>query len=97
MDQIRLVQEENQAEIKYLKKEIEELKAERQALLDRLLYRNGFKPIWHQEEPREKPKPTQYQPAFEAAIEEAEVEHTNFKSMLEAAKTWKKEAQETAE
>jgi len=97
LEQIRLVRDENQAEIKYLRKEIEELKAERQALLDRLLYKNGFKPVWHQEEPKEKPKPTQYQPAYEAAIEEAEVEHTNFKSMLDAAKTWKTQSQGTAE
>ena len=87
---MRVIREENHTERTSLYRQITNLEAERQALLDRLLARNGYTPIWHKPEPQEKPKTEAYKPAFEAAIEEAEVEHRSFKSMLEAAKEWAK-------
>lgn len=93
IDQIKIIKVENDEYINSLQKEISDLKIERQALLDRLLARNGYSPIWHKPEvpPVEKSKPEPYKPAYEAAIDEAVEEHKTFKSMLEAAKEWAKE------
>ncbi len=96
IDQIKIIREENHRYITSLEKDISDLKIERQTLLDRLLARNGFSPIWHKPEPVEqKAKPEVYKPAYESAIEEAVEEHKSFKTMLEAAKEWAKENQKS--